>query len=71
MEMTNYEFVIIKVNMINHHNKCIGYEYDAEKGYSMGCNLRTLVLKAIDAALYWSTPDGDPEPIITSITIIR
>lgn len=71
MEMTGYEFAIIKVNMINHHNECIGYEYDVEKNWSMGETLRTIVLKAIDAALYWATPDGEPEPIITSIQIIR
>lgn len=29
------------------------------------------MLKAIDAALFWCTPDGEPEPIITSIQVIR
>lgn len=71
MEMTNYEHMIIKIGMINNHNNFISYEYDAEKNWSLGCNLRTLISKAVDAALYWCTPDGEPEPIITSIQIIR
>lgn len=69
--MTGYEFSVIKINMINHHNECIGYEYVTEENWSMGCTLRTLILKAVDAALYWSTPDGEPEPVITSIQFIR
>lgn len=69
MRTNQYWDYIIEVVMVNQNDEYISYEYNVYHSGMEESDLRTLILRAIDKALFMNTPEGEPQPRIESIRI--
>lgn len=69
MKTNEYWDYTIEIVMVNRYGEYLSYEYDVYRAGMEESDLRTLILRAIDKALFMNTPEGEPEPRIDVIRI--